>query len=411
MADKDWFEFEDDTEDDELFQMLDDFSLDDLNDEEEEDLSDRYARNAYEITYREVPGGWNVKSILCSEVDVLILPSEHEGRPVVGIDGDSLGEAGHVSHLVFPETMRRVSPVTLSSVDSYSVAENNPYFKVSGDMLLSHDERKLVALCWRMNQRSFRIPDGVEIIGECAFSRCWMLKEIIIPDSVKRIENAAFAHAGIEKIVIPDSVKILGTDCFRDCHQLRQVILPADLDELPGEIFSGCLSLEEFPRCDKVKHIGSYAFSGCLSLHRIDLPEHVKLLGKGCFSFCRSLEEVSLPEGVDFIPEAAFWDCRRMKKLTMGPVVGIGSRAFRDCQSLKEIIFPETLRLLASAAFEKCGGLKRVTFCGRNTELMLQSFMYCRDVAVVVPQGSSTEASADSLAFNEPDTIHIEYLS
>lgn len=30
------------------------------------------------------------------------------------------------------------------------------------------------------------IPDGVKVIGECVFAGCELLKEIIIPDSVKK---------------------------------------------------------------------------------------------------------------------------------------------------------------------------------------------------------------------------------
>lgn len=37
------------------------------------------------------------------------------------------------------------------------------------------------------------IPDGIEVIGERAFEDCTFLREVIIPESVKRIERWAFS--------------------------------------------------------------------------------------------------------------------------------------------------------------------------------------------------------------------------
>lgn len=41
------------------------------------------------------------------------------------------------------------------------------------------------------------IPNGVKVIGECAFAKCELLKEIIIPDSVKKIGGSAFSYCSL----------------------------------------------------------------------------------------------------------------------------------------------------------------------------------------------------------------------
>lgn len=54
-----------------------------------------------------------------------------------------------------------------------------------------------------------RIPNGVEVIKERAFEFCSDLRAVIIPNSVKEIQNGAFFCSKLEAIFIPKSVKAI----------------------------------------------------------------------------------------------------------------------------------------------------------------------------------------------------------
>ncbi len=64
------------------------------------------------------------------------------------------------------------------------------------------------------------IGEGITSIGDCAFTYrthwTWNYppKEIVIPDSVTRIGDAAFYNASAERIIVPDSVKTIGVVAF-----------------------------------------------------------------------------------------------------------------------------------------------------------------------------------------------------
>ena len=53
------------------------------------------------------------------------------------------------------------------------------------------------------------------------------LKEIVIPDSVVRIEPKAFYGCrGLKNMAIPSSVRRLGSSAFHSCSSLREISLP-----------------------------------------------------------------------------------------------------------------------------------------------------------------------------------------
>lgn len=64
------------------------------------------------------------------------------------------------------------------------------------------------------------IPEGVEEIGDSAFSGCEWLREVIMPNSVERIGGYAFYNCvKLEKLKVPKSLKWVGYFAFEECHE------------------------------------------------------------------------------------------------------------------------------------------------------------------------------------------------
>ena len=73
------------------------------------------------------------------------------------------------------------------------------------------------------------IEDGVSIIGDRAFYRCSALKQIDIPNSVKRIGWSAFSESGLQEIVIPENVEVIENEAFSFCEDLERVQIQGEL--------------------------------------------------------------------------------------------------------------------------------------------------------------------------------------
>ena len=69
---------------------------------------------------------------------------------------------------------------------------------------------------------------------------------ITIPDTVTRIEDAAFTGSGLTSVTVPESVTEFGEDVFFLCTKLTEASLPKSLKSIPSETFSNCYKLRSF---------------------------------------------------------------------------------------------------------------------------------------------------------------------
>ena len=81
----------------------------------------------------------------------------------------------------------------------------------------SKDGRKLLKAPQKLDG-TYSIKEGVRIICNNAFSGCFSLKSLVIPDSVTRIgDSAFFCCEFLRSVVIPDSVTNIGDGAFHNC--------------------------------------------------------------------------------------------------------------------------------------------------------------------------------------------------
>ena len=94
------------------------------------------------------------------------------------------------------------------------------------------DGKRISTIGWRSFRdsaqlKSLTLPDGITTIGCRAFESCKKLTEIIIPDSVSTLEESAFYDCqSLTAIRIPDSVTRLEANPFTGCNQLDVILSP-----------------------------------------------------------------------------------------------------------------------------------------------------------------------------------------
>ena len=127
--------------------------------------------------------------------------------------------------------------LALQKIDSDS-------FEFDGDAVYTNDKKRLV---YCMSQEaSFAIPEGVEIIGEMAFRGKKTLKNVIIANSVKEIENDAFYDCDeLDNVYVPSSVKIVRSYAFAECDKLKKVTFAGTPEKVGRHTFDDCNQLHD----------------------------------------------------------------------------------------------------------------------------------------------------------------------
>ena len=99
---------------------------------------------------------------------------------------------------------------------------------------------------------SISIPEGIEIIGEGAFSGCVNADSITLPDSLKAIENSAFAcgidgdNDAITALTIPANVETIGDRAFYGFTAMATVVVESEVLKKPGDAAFGNNALSAY---------------------------------------------------------------------------------------------------------------------------------------------------------------------
>lgn len=117
------------------------------------------------------------------------------------------------------------------------------------------------------------------------------LTSVVIPDTIKTIDEYAFAETKLKSITIPSSVKRIGLFAFENCKNLTKVTLNYGLEIIGSCAFYGCWRLTDIIIPDSVTTLIGETFSHCTRLKSVTLPKSLTSMGEA-FNWCKQLEEI-----------------------------------------------------------------------------------------------------------------------
>jgi len=289
---------------------------------------------------------------------------------------------------------------------------------IQNGIIFKLDSDTLTATAFRMEnffyEGKISIPDlihfegqvyAVNEIADFAFDGCAYLKDIKIPESIKRIGDSAFCGCEeIEKIRIPASVNEIGKRAFENCASLENIRVDRQnpvFCDIEGVLFNKNKdTLIAFPFAkggdyeipEGVTRIADNAFNGCEEIEEIIMPDTIVEIGDHAFSHCESLKRVTMPDSVVCIRNNAFDDCHNLKSVEtfdtgiiydpdeLNLPAEIGDSAFRFCSELQDLELPKNIQEIGSFAFFGCSELDSMVLPKSITEIGECAFNDCSNL-------------------------------
>lgn len=179
------------------------------------------------------------------------------------------------------------------------------------------------------------IPEGVTEIPVRCFQWCDSLKRIVLPSTLKTIDQLAFYYTRVKEMNFPEGLDSIGFSAIYATH-LREIVLPST-----------------------VKRIGGAALAENKRLKRVVLPEGLSEIPKRLCGLCHNLEKINIPESVTKIERNAFQLCYKLKTDIPSNLTWVGWDAFDYC-ALDSIVFPSTVEYIEGGAFRDLRYLQKI---------------------------------------------------
>ena len=209
-------------------------------------------------------------------------------------------------------------------------------------MALEIKRNTLVKYTPEDGEKIVTVPESVTKIAEHAFGNLFFedaeLEEVILPESLKLIDNWAFNGSSIRRMTIPENVKKIEQGAFKDCRNLEYIQFPEKGCSLNWSTLSGCISLKEAVLPSDMKIIPQEFMRECEKIESVSIPDSVVGIGKSAFSGCKNLKNFKMPEKLEAVYDYAFSGCESLKKIVFSKNLNrIGVRSFYHCNQLETV--------------------------------------------------------------------------
>ncbi len=273
------------------------------------------------------------------------------------------------------------------------------------------------------------------IIEMDVFMGCIRLKNIILPESLVRIQSEVFAPApwgeqedalimanshllyrcniNDECVGLPDGIRELGEGSFLH-SSASGLILPEGIEELRENTFYSCVHLKEIVLPSTLRRIGDYAFSCCTGLETVSvrgkqpvkgwcqLPDTPCYVGREAFGHC-GFDTVVIPKGYRADKTEAFAFCDMRHVIVEEGVRHLGISMFSKCEQLIDVKLPSSMQYIDEALFSGCTALTQINIPDRVMFINRYAFNDCSALkSIVLPDSISV---IESMAFSNCSSL------
>ena len=253
---------------------------------------------------------------------------------------------------------------------SINVSSKNKKYSSKNGILYNKAKTKLLVYPSGKKRKTFRVPEGVKVIGSEAFQYNANLRTLII-SAADVNDKAGYRMKKLETLHIKKGTKEIGASAFADCYNLKKVYMADSVEAIYSEAFINT-QMETFYIPSKLSWIGWEVFEGCYNLKTFKGGKGKKYKVKKGVLYAGDVETLlkypsgkkqktfKVPDNVKKIEYHAFEKVECLEKVVTGKKLEkVENGAFYYLEKLKTLVF-KSKRIIYVDKFcvEDCGGVK-----------------------------------------------------
>jgi hypothetical protein len=301
---------------------------------------------------------------------------------VYGIGNGAFENCEFLHHVVLPEGLNYIDDSAFTGCIELYFPTIPSSLKLIGNYAFTH--------C-KYNLHVATIPENVEALGKGAFADCTELYTIYFPASIKEIPNRCCKGCtNLKYVSIPEGITTIGQRAFDGCDdQLHEVVLPHSVKTIEERAFSAH-KLHGIKMYDEVASIEVGTFSGCYFLNYIDIPQSLLVIESQTFDSCANLTSIDIPVNIEEIKNRAFRSCSSVEEIHLrGSNTNISPEAFAVDTAVTDVYcYGEEVVKAHPMAFSVTGNVKETFDANGNTTYAyeaLQKYEYIDKATLHVP--------------------------
>lgn len=185
--------------------------------------------------------------------------------------------------------------------------------------------------------KTVSIQEGLTEIGERAFSQCG-IATIALPKTLIVIGEYAFNCSKLKSVSMQEGLTTICCGAFEGCSVLNNIVIPNSVTRIEHLAFCNCTSLSDITIGDNIEYMGASVFAfapicndyrkavylndyillSCKSDIMPEFKETTRIIAGRAVSDNKIVQEIIVPNNCTFLGEGAFLRCSNLEKITLG---------------------------------------------------------------------------------------------
>lgn len=172
------------------------------------------------------------------KIEEITIPSTLQNKPVTHLSERSFTGFTSLKKINIPETIKNIYPLSFLNCPNLveiNVNPKNPYLSSEKGILFNKKRTVIIVYPQGKAESKYETPDTVIEIGSRAFLNSRNLKNIVIPKSIKTINNYAFSGTNFEALFLHEKIEYIGEDVFSNHLQTKLCSIFTPLSAKPNK--------------------------------------------------------------------------------------------------------------------------------------------------------------------------------